>query len=288
MSLLSTIHSNQSQPQSPSASAAGISLGGKVISAAIANSINAIAITDLNGKHMYVNRSWEKMWGYSRKEAIEMMIPHMVAEEELPKLKKEILPAIMEKGGYVGESVGLRKNKSKFSISFSASLIRDAKGKPVGTMASFIDITELKKKEEKIIQFANTTRKHLRTIIPILQKIAMGDFSESIKIPEKEDEFTELFVALNLMIDDLKESNVELKKNSQNLKNSITATQNILHDFRIEKESLAYANAKYGALLESIGDGIIAVDTDGIITFMNRVAEDMLGWKLQEAIGKKL
>lgn len=45
----------------------------------------------------------------------------------------------------------------------------------------------------------------LRTIVPLLQKYAMGDFSESIEIPEQEDGLTELLVALNLMVDDIKE-----------------------------------------------------------------------------------
>jgi len=40
---------------------------------------------------------------------------------------------------------------------------------------------------------------------PILQKYALGDFSEAIEIPEEEDEFTELLVALMLTADDMKE-----------------------------------------------------------------------------------
>jgi len=45
----------------------------------------------------------------------------------------------------------------------------------------------------------------LNKIVLLLQKYAMGDFSESIQIPEKEDEFAELLVGLKLMVDDIKE-----------------------------------------------------------------------------------
>ena len=39
----------------------------------------------------------------------------------------------------------------------------------------------------------------------LLVKYAQGDFSESIEIPEEEDEFTELLVEISLMVDDIKE-----------------------------------------------------------------------------------
>ena len=45
----------------------------------------------------------------------------------------------------------------------------------------------------------------LGKISPLLQSYAIGDFSKSIKIPEKEDEFTELLVGISLMADDIKE-----------------------------------------------------------------------------------
>ncbi|HID49227.1 MAG TPA: PAS domain S-box protein [Chromatiales bacterium] len=40
--------------------------------------------------------------------------------------------------------------------------------------------------------------------------------------------------------------------------------------------------------LESIGDGVITTDARGNITYMNPVAEDMTGWSMADAMGKKL
>ena len=47
-------------------------------------------------------------------------------------------------------------------------------------------------------------KKQLSGMMPVLVKIALGDFSAKIKIPEKENEFTGLLVALNLMIEELR------------------------------------------------------------------------------------
>ena len=37
--------------------------------------------------------------------------------------------------------------------------------------------------------------------------------------------------------------------------------------------------------LESIGDGVIATDIDGNVTKINKVAEELTGWKREEAVG---
>lgn len=40
--------------------------------------------------------------------------------------------------------------------------------------------------------------------------------------------------------------------------------------------------------LRSIGDGVITTDTDAKITLMNKIAEDLTGWKMNEAIGRPI
>ncbi|MBN2379035.1 GAF domain-containing protein [candidate division WOR-3 bacterium] len=53
--------------------------------------------------------------------------------------------------------------------------------------------------------YRDYVRKRLEDIAPILEKVSLGEFDQSIPIPAaEEDEFTELFVGLNLMIEDLK------------------------------------------------------------------------------------
>ncbi|VVB85580.1 Chemotaxis response regulator protein-glutamate methylesterase/glutamine deamidase [uncultured archaeon] len=42
------------------------------------------------------------------------------------------------------------------------------------------------------------------------------------------------------------------------------------------------------AVIRSIGDAVIATDPEGIIKFMNPIAEALTGWKQEDALGKKL
>ncbi|MBW2093675.1 MAG: PAS domain S-box protein [Deltaproteobacteria bacterium] len=58
---------------------------------------------------------------------------------------------------------------------------------------------------------------------------------------------------------------------------------------RKEKEAaVAVIKERLAVTLGSIGDGVISTDTGGIITLMNRAAEEVTGWKEQEAIGRPL
>ncbi len=58
---------------------------------------------------------------------------------------------------------------------------------------------------EELKKYKEYVKKRLSQLIPIIQKAAVGDFSGKIEIPEQEDEFSELFIGLSLMMDDLRE-----------------------------------------------------------------------------------
>ena len=61
----------------------------------------------------------------------------------------------------------------------------------------------------------------------------------------------------------------------------ITSRTRAEHELAAEKERLAVT-------LRSIGDGVIATDTDGRILLMNPVAETLTGWRQEDAAGKAL
>lgn len=58
---------------------------------------------------------------------------------------------------------------------------------------------------EELKKYKEYVKKRLAKLTPLIQRAAVGDFTKKIKIPRKEGEFSELFVGLSLMIDDLRE-----------------------------------------------------------------------------------
>ncbi|MEE8350454.1 MAG: ATP-binding protein [Acidobacteriota bacterium] len=54
------------------------------------------------------------------------------------------------------------------------------------------------------------------------------------------------------------------------------------------QKELAAEKERLGVTLRSIGDGVITMDTEGQVFLINRVAEDLTGWKDSEAVGRML
>jgi len=54
------------------------------------------------------------------------------------------------------------------------------------------------------------------------------------------------------------------------------------------EQSLRESEQLLAVTLKSIGDGVIATDTRGIVTFINAVAENLTGWSQKEAVGRPL
>ena len=60
-----------------------------------------------------------------------------------------------------------------------------------------------------------------------------------------------------------------------------------LSNHEVEKNSIK-RQALLSTTLKSIGDAVITTDSNGLITFLNPVAEKLTGWSLSEAVGKPL
>ncbi|MFN2454113.1 MAG: response regulator [Pyrinomonadaceae bacterium] len=66
-----------------------------------------------------------------------------------------------------------------------------------------------------------------------------------------------------------------------------TTIEMALYRHQMEKR-LRESEQRFATTLKSIGDAVIATDQDGLITFMNPVAENLTGWKQEEACGENL
>ena len=158
---------------------------------AIASSINAIVLADVEGNLTYVNRSFLHMWGYDEdKEVIGKRVAELFQEEE--KALK-IMEALCKKKSWIGELVARRKDGSTFDVQLLVGLVRDKVGEAICIMASLVDITERKKIEQMKDDFVSLASHELRTPLTSIQGytelILDGDAG---KINREQREFLEI------------------------------------------------------------------------------------------------
>ena len=120
----------------------------KIRDRAIASSISGIALGDLEGNVMYVNEAALKIWGGD--DASEILGRCAVEFAESEEEARQALDTLINKGWWSGEISGKRKDGSSIVVYLSANLVLDDNGKPICTMASFIDITERKRMEDEL------------------------------------------------------------------------------------------------------------------------------------------
>jgi PAS domain S-box-containing protein len=70
------------------------------------------------------------------------------------------------------------------------------------------------------------------------------------------------------------------------LEDSQAALLNVLQDHKEEAERILKNKAIDEAILASIGDGLVVVDKEGKITYVNQAFEKMVGWKASQVAGK--
>lgn len=71
------------------------------------------------------------------------------------------------------------------------------------------------------------------------------------------------------------------------IRNLLVAIEVAVDRFEMERR-LEDSQLTYATILGSIADGVIAVDTQGCVRFMNGVAERLTGWSTREAQGEQL
>lgn len=131
------------------------------------------------------------------------------------------------------------------------------------------------------------------------KKIAEGDLSVSLpngNIAKSKNEIGQLAKSLNGMTESLRRysSNLEeqvkikteqLEDQNSFLKDSNRAMINLSEDLEVEKNKAVAKDDEDKAILSSIGEGLVVLDKDDRISFLNSQAEILLKYKLGEVVG---
>ncbi len=116
--------------------------------AAMDTSIDGIAIVDQRGSLLYVNNALVKMYGYDRpEELLGNLWDILYNEEEVVRIKQEVLPQVYREGQWRGETIGKRRDGKTFPQEISLSSIQGG-----GLVCIDRDITERKRLEEQLFQ----------------------------------------------------------------------------------------------------------------------------------------
>ncbi len=111
---------------------------------------DAVFITKLDGEIIYVNPSFEKIYGYKKEEALGEN-PRIIKSGVLPtEAYKQFWGMLLAKKVVSGELVNKAKDGRLLNIEGSANPILDKKGNIIGFLAIQRDITERKKAEGAI------------------------------------------------------------------------------------------------------------------------------------------
>lgn len=105
---------------------------------------------------------------------------------------------------------------------------------------------------KNVEEYREYIKERISKITPILQQAAVGNFSNTIKIPEEEDEFSELLVGLNLMMEDLKTLEEERKRNEEERKKREEERKKRIEDLEKWKELVVQRESRMIELKEEI------------------------------------
>ena len=122
----------------------------KIKESAIAASINAIILADLDGNLTYVNKSFLSLWGHDTEE--EVLGKPIIGFWQSGNEAQGLIRRLRETGRWLGEMQAENKNGEAFIVQVSSGMIHTEEGRPLCLMASFLDVTEKHRLEDQIRQ----------------------------------------------------------------------------------------------------------------------------------------
>ncbi len=110
---------------------------------------DGILVRDMDGRITYWSRGAEKMYGWTKEEAMGKVVYELL-QTRFPAPLEEIEACILEKGRWSGEIIHTERNGKEILVDSRWALQRDEQGRPARILGINTDITERKRAEETI------------------------------------------------------------------------------------------------------------------------------------------
>ncbi len=132
----------------------------RLLSSIIHQCREGIAVSDLNGNLLFMNRSFARMHGYEPTELFGRNFTVLRPAERKAELAG-IMDTMQKKGEFKGQSVHIRKDGVTFPLMMHISRLSDSTGEVIGNIAIMLDISELKLKEDELRRERDLAQKYL-------------------------------------------------------------------------------------------------------------------------------
>lgn len=136
-----------------------------------------VSITDTYDRIIYVNESFLNTYGYSLDELIGQHI-NIVRPPEMQDYQVRSFLKKTAEGGWRGEIMNKKKDGSYFPILLSSSAIKDENGKLIALIGVALDITEMRKNRDELIEAKQRAEENNR-----LRSALLNNMSHEIRTP---------------------------------------------------------------------------------------------------------
>jgi PAS domain S-box-containing protein len=179
----------------------------------------AVIATDMQGTVTHWNEHAERLYGWSREEALGRRITELtVGAGEAEPLAEEIMRRVRAGKTWEGEFAVRRKDGSAFPAHVTDSLIRDAEGRAVGIVGVSTDITERKRLEESLREIREAER---RRIARDLHDVVLQDLMGALQ---------------GMQAAQIESEKPGLEQEIAALRRAVASLRNAIYDLRFEKE----------------------------------------------------
>jgi len=117
---------------------------------AVEQSVDGIALVDLQGNVRFINEAWAKMHGMTTTEPLGKHLSVFHTPEQMESEVNPFNAKVLRIGRLQGEVGHVRKDGTTFSTWGSAALLKDSEGTPFGYIGIARDITDAKRAEETL------------------------------------------------------------------------------------------------------------------------------------------
>ena len=288
---------------------------------------DAVVATDTFGRVTFVNSVAEQLLGYPQTSIIGRPLTEVfrIVNEDTRQSVKNPVDRVLAEGCIVGlanHTVLLQPNGGEVPIDDSAAPIKNADGHIVGVVLVFRDITAqhrsarvaallaaiVNSSDDAIISkdFKGTVTSWNQGAERLFGYGADEIVGQSIRVlipPDRQHEEAEILERLSQGERIEHYETVRRKKNGQLFDISLTVSpirdaegrllgaSKIARDITEQKRAqraLYESQERWRVTLESIGDAVLATDRNGVVTFANSVALQLLGRSKPNVIGRPL